>query len=255
MKNKIIDFIEKKKTGYEVHLNDEVLIIEPELKIKYHLTLGMEIDLKTYNLLIDENEFSTFYRMCISTLKKMQTRYELKAMMESKGAKQKIIKQVLSKLEEKKYIDDEEYTKIYIQMKSSSKGPKMLEYELRKKGISPDLITKHLSLIDEQEAISHLLKKKMTSLKTKSKQQKILSLKSYLFSKGFDRSAIEKELFSISFDDDQELLNLAKDYQKLLYKYQHLDLYQKNQQIYQRLYQKGYLSTDIKKIMNQELEL
>jgi len=121
--NKKIELIEKKKTGYEVHINDEVLMIEPELKIKYHLTLGMEIDLKTYHELIDENEFSTFYRMCILKLKKMQTRYELKTLMESKGAKQKIIKQVLSKLENRKYVDDDEYTKIYIQMKSSSKGP------------------------------------------------------------------------------------------------------------------------------------
>jgi regulatory protein len=253
--NKKIELIEKKKTGYEVHINDEVLMIEPELKIKYHLTLGMEIDLKTYHELIDENEFSTFYRMCILKLKKMQTRYELKTLMESKGAKQKIIKQVLSKLENRKYVDDDEYTKIYIQMKSSSKGPKMLEFELRKKGVSPDLIAKHLSVIDEQEAISHLLKKKMTSLKSKSKQQKILSLKSYLVSKGFDLSTIERELLNVSFDEDQEIINLTKDYQKLLYKYQHLDDYQKNQEIYKRLYQKGYSSSSIKKIMNQALEL
>jgi regulatory protein len=252
---KKIDFIEKRKTGFEVHIDDEVLMIEPDLKIKYHLNLGMEIDLNTFHQLIDENEFSTYYRMCVLKLKKMQTRYELKIMMETKGAKQKIIKQVLSKLEDKKYIDDEEYTKIYIQMKSSSKGPKMLDYELRKKGVSPDLISKHLSVIDEQEAISHLLKKKMTSLKSKSKQQKILSLKSYLVSKGFDLSTIERELLNVSFDEDQEIINLIKDYQKLLYKYQHLDDYQKNQEIYKRLYQKGYSSSNIKKIMNQALEL
>jgi len=95
----------------------------------------------------------------------------------------------------------------------------------------------------------------MTSLKSKSKQQKILSLKSYLVSKGFDLSTIERELLNVSFDEDQEILNLTKDYQKLLYKYQHLDDYQKNQEIYKRLYQKGYSSSSIKKIMNQALEL
>jgi regulatory protein len=252
---KKIESILKKKTGYEVIINDETFMIEPDLKLKYHLVPDMELDLKTFHELMDENEFSFFYRLCIVKLKKMQTRFELMSLMQAKGAKPNIIKQVLQKLESRKYIDDDEYTKIFIQLKSSSKGIKMLEYELKKKGVSHDVINKHLSVIDEQEAVSHLLRKKLTTLTSKSKQQKIQSLKSYLASKGFGLHVIEKNMNEITFDDEQEQSNLLKDYEKLSFKFQHLDLYLKNQEILKRLYQKGYSISDIKRIINQTLEL
>jgi len=247
---KTIESIQKKKAGFEIKISDEILIIEPELKIKYHLNVGTELDLKTFNQLVDENDFAYFYRLSIVRLKKIQTRFELKEYMESKGAKQKIVRQVLDKLESRNYINDEDYIKTYLQLKSSSKGPKMIEFELRKKGVSPELIDRYLSVLDEHEAISHLMRKKVSTLKSKSKQQKTQNIKSYLLSKGFNLSAIDHELSKLIFDDEQETSNLLKDYEKLKNKYQHIESYEQKQEIIKRLYQKGYRIDDIKKVMD-----
>lgn len=248
---KKIDSVIKKRGYIEVSVDDQVILFDDEIVIKYRLKAGDSIELSEWKLIKDENEQLLFYKLAIKKLKKMMTTHEMKVFLDSKGASSSIISDTIRKLKSKKYLDDELYIKTYIALKKDTYGPKKLEYELKQKGIPFEWIEKHLSHIDEHEIIKDLINKKLSSLKNKSSIQKKMNLKTYLLGKGFSQQIIDVVIQHLSFDDKDEQINLQKDYEKLIYKFSHLQGYEKEQKILTKLYQKGYTLSDIKKIMMQ----
>jgi SOS response regulatory protein OraA/RecX len=248
---KTIESVIKKRGYIEVSVDDQVILFDDEIMMKYKLKVGVSIELSEWKLIRDENEHLLFYKLAIKKLKKMMTTHEMKVFLESKGASSSIISDTIRKLKSKKYLDDELYIKTYIAFKKDTYGPKKLEYELKQKGIPFEWIEKHLSTINEHEIIKDLIDKKLNSLKNKSTIQKKMSLKTYLLGKGFSLQIIDIMIQSLSFDDIDEQSNLKKDYEKLIYKFSHLQGYEREQKILTKLYQKGYTLSDIKKIMMQ----
>jgi regulatory protein len=248
---KTINQLAKKKNQYHVTFGeDEPIIFDPEIVLKYKLKVGMSFDTKTYYQLIQDNDFNIYYQVAIKKLKKMMTTHEMKDYLSAQGAKDDIIKQIIKKLKDKKYLDDELYLKTYISLKAHQHGPKKLSYDLKQKGIPFEFIEDALNKLNESDVIQSLIDKKLPSLKQKPYQQKVRLLKSFLLQKGFSNDAIDHQLSTITYDQSSDILSLKKDYEKLNQKIKSDDLYEKNQKIIQKLYQKGYRIEDIKKIIH-----
>ncbi|MDX9691782.1 MAG: RecX family transcriptional regulator [Acholeplasmataceae bacterium] len=248
---KTINQLVKKKNQYLVTFgDDEPIIFDPEIVLKYRLKIGSSFDVKTYHQLIEDNNFNIFYQLAIKKLKKMMTIHEMKVYLITQGASEAITKQMIKKLKDKKYLDDEIYLKTYISLKAHQHGPKKLSYDLKQKGIPFEFIENALNEINESEVIQSLMDKKIPSLKQKPYQQKVRLLKSFLLQKGFSNEAIDHELSTITYDQQSDITSLIKDYEKLNQKIKSDDLYEKNQKIIQKLYQKGYRIEDIKKIIH-----
>jgi regulatory protein len=249
---KTIKEIVKKTKHYDVKFNDDIIPVEPEIFLKYHLKLMDTLDDKTYKALIDDNAYIYYDKLGIVRLKKMQTTKELKDYLISKGAKEALIKQLVHKYSERKYLDDFAYAKMYTQMKRNTNGPKVIFNYLREKGISNEIIEGFTKRIDEHMVLSALIPKKIKTIKNKSQKQIIQTIKGYYLRKGFSLEAIESQIKkSISNIEVDEIGLIKKEYIKLLKKYKNKDQDKSTEyQIIQKLYAKGFKIEDIKKAIN-----
>lgn len=111
---------------------------------------------------------------------------------------QDIVDKVIEKLKEYKFIDDVEFTKFWIEQRTKFKRKpiRVIEYELKQKGIDSNLIEEILSTFDDKdldlENAKKLAEKKLDfyrSLDPKRRQEKVMG---YLLRKGFSYEIVKK---------------------------------------------------------------
>lgn len=99
------------------------------------------------------------------------------------------ISRVIGRLEELKYLNDEEYLADFVRnrMQLRPRGIGALRYELRKKGIERDLIEKYFSEneIDEMKVALDLAQRKLAHMKRIPEQKKFSKIAMLLNSRGF----------------------------------------------------------------------
>ncbi|MBU0693962.1 MAG: recombination regulator RecX [Candidatus Omnitrophica bacterium] len=121
-----------------------------------------------------------------------RSREEIISRLKEKGYPSSLIEGTLDYLEEKNYINDEEFARTAI-FSSLQKGygRRRIEFMLKKLGIEQSLIEESLKKYDFKEKIRELVEKKIDYYKGPQKYQKILN---YLISRGFDQDEIQKEM-------------------------------------------------------------
>ncbi|MBU1093367.1 MAG: RecX family transcriptional regulator [Firmicutes bacterium] len=245
---KTIKEIEKKTKSYQVLFDDEWVSIEPEIFLKFRLKLLQTFDTKSFQSLIIENDYVHYDKLGIIHLKKMQTTKELSDYLRSKGAKEGIIKQLVTKYTERKYLDDFTYAKFFVQLKQASLSPQMIHNQLREKGISHEMIEGFTKRIDEQGILSEQIPKKLKTIKNKSKRQVIQTIKGYYLRKGYSSEVVEAQIKkSLSLYDVNEIELIKKEYAKLIKKNMRKDDPDIEHKIIQKIYAKGFKIEDIKK--------
>lgn len=131
-----------------------------------------------------------------------KTEKEIIAKLKKRGYVSEIIDNVIFKLKDYGYVNDEEFAEKYINSYSKNKGKRLLKSELKLKGVSDAIIEdKFLSVENELETAIKIaekyVKNKPVDIKTKQKCYK------YLLSKGFSyddsKTAVDKVL---SLDDE-----------------------------------------------------
>lgn len=252
---KTVTSVKKYQSYYHVIFDDEnSLEVQPELMIKYHLSLSKTIDQSIYQELVDENLYLSCLREGLKALIKMMTVHEMTSFLTSKGYHQKVIQKVTSYLSEKKYLDDFQYAKMYINLKSFQQGPNMIIFKLMEKGVNEKIIHKALSNYQEYDIVSKICQTKLKQMKKKTKKQAFQTVKSQLLSKGFHNEIIDAVLLeshAYYTSDEKKLLELAyeKAYKTLHVKYTGYELEQK---LKEKLYQKGFAYEDIKSYIEQK---
>lgn len=147
-------------------------------------------------------EFEKFYNKALRFLSyRPRSEKEIRDKLISKKASEKIIKEIIAKLREQKFIDDEEFVKWWIEQRSGLKpqGIRLTELELRKKGIDKELIDRliHNSefiIQNDLEQAKRLVEKKLPRYKSLSRQELYQKLSRFLSSKGFDWETIKKAI-------------------------------------------------------------
>ncbi|MBN1494986.1 regulatory protein RecX [Candidatus Peregrinibacteria bacterium] len=103
---------------------------------------------------------------------------------------------VIARLKEYKYINDNDYAKDFInnRAKFAPRGKRLIALELRKKGICKEIIKHELSSggLNELELALEVLKRKKSTLKKLTGQKKKEKIFLILASKGFDFDTIYK---------------------------------------------------------------
>ena len=109
---------------------------------------------------------------------------------EKKGVSKISVEQVLNRLIEKKYIDDEKFAKFWVENRNQRKGSsiKKLKSELFSKGVSSDIIEQALSESNrnDEDEIQKIIAKKA---KKYTDEQKLIA---YLARQGFSFDEIKK---------------------------------------------------------------
>jgi len=171
--------------------NDIFHRIHIDIVNKYNLRIGTKLDDEKLKSIISDNSKIECYKYAINLIsKKLRTEKELIAKLKLKQYDDNVINEIISRLKELNYINDNIYSKKYIEILSKKKGFGLtrIKKELLKKGIKKEIINEVLNdeikLEMNYELIKNQLKKKLKLLEKKDINKKKNSLLLFLKSKG-----------------------------------------------------------------------
>jgi len=225
--------------------NDEEILIDEDVALDYYLFVNKEIDEKTIRLIKKSAKMAEALKYAYKLLgKSSYTKFEVKEKLRKRHYPNEIIEEVIKKLLDFNYLNDEQYVKEFAQlMESKGYGPKRIEDTLKKKGVNYKLlanITYHEDVQMNNLKINiQKLQKKYANLNYFQKYQHILNS---LLLAGYETEFIKPLLDELLAKDDQsEKEVLKKDLNKLLQKYKgKLHIGNTRQEIISKLLKKGY---------------
>ena len=119
----------KIKDRCNIFVDDEYFCsISLETVLKYRLKVGYEFEKDDFATIINENEKSEALNKALNYISKyLKTKNEVKNYLLGKGYSESVAFYCIDKLKEYKYIDDEEYSKRYIESVSKTQGKRLTE--------------------------------------------------------------------------------------------------------------------------------
>jgi regulatory protein len=156
------------------------IALSSSLVLDYNLFPGKEISQSDLDLLKSAEEEARALEKAYHLLSfRMRSEGEIKKRLSSDFPPQ-VIEKVLKRLKKYKYINDQDFAQRWTRERQSSRGKRMLQFELLSKGVDLEAVSGALSEIGpEQEfenALNFILGKKKNLLKVPDGDQKILSL-------------------------------------------------------------------------------
>ncbi|MDD5344390.1 MAG: regulatory protein RecX [Smithella sp.] len=149
---------------------------------------------------MEEKDLAMQFAMKLIGLRRRSV-FEIEKRLKEKSYPGDIISYVIEELKKFKYLDDEAFAEsfIYDRINLRPCGKRMIERELRNKGVSSEIIGEKIaSLLDEKtelELAERLISKKMRTLKKSDDKNKARrKLSAYLASKGFSFDTIGQAL-------------------------------------------------------------
>lgn len=151
--------------------------------------------------------FEKFYNKALKFLSyRPRSEHEVVKNLLKKKAPEDLIKKIIPKLKEYKFLDDEEFTKWWIGQRTKFKprALRLIKMELKQKGILDELIEQaieslKLTTSSDLESAKKLIEKKKEKWKNLPREKKIPKIARFLASKGFSYDTIREVLRDISF--------------------------------------------------------
>lgn len=169
-----------------------------EIKYKYGLKAGMEIDEDYIKKVLREEELSKAKDQALKFLTyRQRSKSEIINNLKSKGYEEDIIENTLTYLEEYGLVDDLEFAKAFMRDKINLNnfGPERIRYELYKKGVHNNIIEEVLKEYDgEYERALALAKKRLPSYKKDDINAIYRKLGGFLQRKGYSYDCINRVL-------------------------------------------------------------
>ncbi len=165
MQNKITDIRPqvKDESRFSVYINDQFAFgISAFDLLKFSLKVGKQItDAEKETILeaLDQTKCQEYANALVC--KKMYTEKELYHKLNTKGFSQDVIQNVIARLKEYKYVDDYEYTKMYIQETQEKYGVYKIKQKLYQKGIEKSLIDELTTDLENSNTAYSLLRAKL----------------------------------------------------------------------------------------------
>ena len=178
---------------------------------------------------------------------RMRSEFEVKQKLLELGYGEAVVLEAIVKLKHLGFLNDETFSEALLQtqIRSSGKGPKAIQQELRKKGIGKELQEKVLNSYSEQEQLqiaTKLAEKAANSNRSIAPAQLKQKIQNALLGKGYSFDIIKQALNSIDFDrEDDEWAKITqtigeKAWRRYSTKYSGRD---RKNRVKQSMYQKG----------------
>ena len=249
---KIEKIVKKNKNVYQIKFSDNTsLNFYDDTIIKYNLLVNKNVDEATYKEALLFNQKAEAYYKAINYInQKLRTKREIEKKL--KDYNKDIVKEVIIKLEEQKYLNDDMYIKSYIndQINLTLKGPKKIIYELNKLGFKN--VDNYMSDITDDVwdiKIKKIINKKEKSNHNLSKNFLIKKIKNDLITLGYPNYLIEQEINNIDYQDNKQIIE--KEINKFMKKYQ--NKYSKEElkfKLKRYLYSKGFVIDNVDDLLN-----
>jgi len=145
-----------------------------------------------------------FYNKALEFLSyRPRSEKEVRDKLKAKQVEPHIIEKIIIKLKEKRFLNDEEFAKGWIENRNRFKprSLRLIKIELKQKGITQDIIEKTINdkelMINDLDSAKELVEKKMKRFKDLPKQEIYQRLGRFLASKGFNWDTIKKAIDEI----------------------------------------------------------
>ena len=191
------------KDRINIFVDDEFFMgVSLELVYKFALKKDMEIDPKTLQDLIEENQKVEGLNKGIGYCSKnIKTESQVKKYLFDKQYPAKVVYYVLDKLKEYKYIDDEAFVKRYIESTSNRQGKRLSKYKLLQKGVKSDVVERVSCEVDV-DSYSSARKIAEKYMKNKeSTKENLAKTYRYLIGKGFSYEDVNKVISEFKVDE------------------------------------------------------
>lgn len=179
--------------------NDEEIKISEDTLVSFGLYKGQEVEEEFVENLKFEDEKTETLLLSYKFLQRNKTKKQLVDHLYKNKIQREIIDTILPILEEKKYLNDEDYARRYLNDALNIKkyGKNKTRYMLMSKGIERNVIDKVMENYDyELEYMNALALVEKRISKDESDPKKIYSTKNYLQGRGF-----EFEIINLTVDD------------------------------------------------------
>lgn len=199
------------KRRYNLYLDGEYKcgITEDSVAV-FRLKAGQTLTESKLREIMDTTETQIAFDKCLNLLgKSMKTTKQIKEYLQQKGFGDRVSQNVINKLKEYKYIDDQAYAVAFVSQFKTCKGAFRIRQELMLKGIKKEIIDEALSDIDENEKVENAFNLAKKAVKGKPIDQKqLIKVNRHLLSRGFDFETVNVVLNRLKtengFSDDTE---------------------------------------------------
>ena len=160
------------------------------------LKVGTKISEQKLNEIVLSSEREKAMQLALNYVSRsLHTTVQIEKYLKGKGFLPEIVTEVLNKLKEYGYVNDNGYAKAYINEKKGSKGKRLIKYELKLKGVDEKIIDKELDGDFSEEEGAMRVALKFFKGKEKTYENTVKCYRR-LLSKGFDydvaKSVVEK---------------------------------------------------------------
>ncbi|MBP3431626.1 MAG: RecX family transcriptional regulator [Clostridia bacterium] len=165
-----------------------------EILVSGNIKTGAEFDESEFKTIKKENDVKVAFDMAVSYLEKyVVSEKGLKDYLKKKNYSYEVILQVVDKLRDYGFLDDEKFAKNYFETLSASKGKRAIAQKLKQKGVSSEIVENLMDGVDEEAELEKataladkFVKNRQKDTKTKKK------CIAHLIYKGYDYSVAQK---------------------------------------------------------------
>jgi len=198
----------KNKNRFSLFVDDQFICgVSQGLLLSHDLYPGKKISETELKKLKEAERSHQIYDQALGYLsRRAHSQKELQQKLQNKGFANEEIAPVIKKLIQKKYLDDTNFTRLFIdeEIRLKHTGPLILKSKLIKRGISLALIEKEMANLypDEQQVENclYLMQKKQKNQHANLTEKQKLSLMNYLKGKGFSWYHIENAFAKLKGD-------------------------------------------------------
>ena len=166
---------------------------------RYRLREGDELTQEQIGKILSETVKKRAVQYAVSLLESMdRTVYQIREKLRQKDYPEKIIDETVEYLGGRHYLDDARYASAYLRGHLSGKSRRMLDQQLRQKGVAPEDIRRAWEdledtgeLPDEEEQISRWMQKRSFDPSAADRKEKVKMMR-FLLGKGFGLEEIKK---------------------------------------------------------------
>ena len=247
-----------KDNKYKITIDNDDYITYDNVILDNELLYKKSIDKDTFKKIIDDTRFYEIYNKTVKyILKKLRSKKEIINYLNKNELKEEEIKKIIKKLESINLINDEKFTKAYIndQIYLSKNGINKIRQNLLNQNIPSNIIENELSKIDNSvidARLEKLVLKRIKSNKKYSNNELKIKILNEAILLGYDKekalSIIENNIIEDSNIIEKEY---TKIYNKLSLKYSGNELKNK---IKQKLYSRGFAIEEINNVIQKKAE-
>lgn len=197
-----IEFLKKHKQTFALYSDDVFLAeISDDTLVKFAITKDRIFSTKEFKDILDYNNLVTCLNQSYEYLRRRpHLKRELYTKLKNKNFSGQVIEQTLKELQERKYLNDNEFIEMFIRdrIRERKSGPLLIKKKLIEKGAPQSLTDNRLQeLFPENlqiEIIQTLVSKKLPDLSELSNLQDKQKLIRFILGRGFSWSLIERAL-------------------------------------------------------------